>query len=74
MDVGDPAADDGGVGAAVERGAVAVFVLTTDVGSENGPKISGAGVFLTRADAEEAQSLLAAKVAACWIETLPVAM
>ncbi|WP_341720501.1 hypothetical protein QQG74_12805 [Micromonospora sp. FIMYZ51] len=45
-----------------------------DVGSENGPKISGTGVFLTWADAGEAQSLLAAKVAACWIETLSVAM
>ncbi|PZV92730.1 hypothetical protein SAMN05443287_108131 [Micromonospora phaseoli] len=51
-----------------------VFVLMTDVDSEDRPKISGAGVFLTRADAEQAQSLLAAKVARCWIETLPVAM
>lgn len=51
-----------------------VFVLMTDVGHENRPKISGAGVFLTRADAEEAQTLLAPKVASCWIETLPVAM
>ncbi|PYC74988.1 hypothetical protein C7C45_03625 [Micromonospora arborensis] len=51
-----------------------VFVLMTDVGSENRPKISGAGVFLTEADAEEAQALLAPKVASCWIETLPVAI
>ena len=51
-----------------------VFVLMTDVGNENTQEISGAGVFLTRADAEEAQSLLAPKVAACWIETLPVSI
>ena len=51
-----------------------VFVLMTDVGHGTGPKISGAGVFLTRADAEEAQTLLAPKVASCWIEMLPVAV
>ncbi|MET7670191.1 hypothetical protein [Micromonospora luteifusca] len=51
-----------------------VFVLMTDVGHENRPKVSGAGVFLTQEDAEEAQTLLAPKVASCWIETLPVAI
>ncbi|MBQ1025010.1 hypothetical protein [Micromonospora sp. C95] len=51
-----------------------VFVVIADVGTETRPKISGAGVFLTRADAEEARSLLAVKVTSCWIETLPIAM
>ncbi|MFG1839566.1 hypothetical protein ACGFH8_14135 [Micromonospora sp. NPDC049175] len=51
-----------------------VFVLMADVGQDERPKISGAGVFLTEADAEEAQALLAPKVASCWIEMLPVAM
>lgn len=49
-----------------------VFVLMTDVGTAAGPKISGAGAFLTEADAEEAHALLAPKVTHCWIETLPI--
>ncbi|MEU7770371.1 hypothetical protein AB0C44_03480 [Micromonospora taraxaci] len=51
-----------------------VFVLLADVGQDDRPKISGAGVFLTQEDADEAQTLLAPKVASCWIEMLPVAM
>ncbi|MFC4147908.1 hypothetical protein ACFO0M_16745 [Micromonospora mangrovi] len=51
-----------------------VFVLMTDVGLAHRPEISGIGVFLTRADAEEAKALLAPKVASCWIETLPIAI
>ncbi|SBT40199.1 hypothetical protein [Micromonospora auratinigra] len=51
-----------------------VFVLMTEVGDGDSPRRSGAGVFLTRADAEEAARLLAPKVTSCWIETLPVAM
>ncbi|RAN94417.1 hypothetical protein GAR05_04939 [Micromonospora saelicesensis] len=51
-----------------------VFVLMRDMGQDDRPKVSGAGVFLTQADAEEAQALLAPKVTSCWIEMLAVAM
>jgi hypothetical protein len=34
----------------------------------------GTGVFLSRADAEEACALIAPKITDCWIETLPIAI
>jgi hypothetical protein len=49
-----------------------VFVVMTDVGTPAEPKTSGSGVFLTRADAEEAHALLEPQVTRCWIETLPI--
>ncbi len=44
-------------------------VIRTD-----GPDVTGAGVFLTRADAEKAQAVIASKSVDCWIEELPVAV
>ncbi len=48
-----------------------VYVVMTGprLGSE-----SGTGVFLSRADAEEACAALAPRVPDCWIETLPIAV
>jgi hypothetical protein len=48
-----------------------VYVVMTGprVGSE-----SGTGVFLSRADAEEACARIAPRVPDCWIETLPIAI
>jgi hypothetical protein len=48
-----------------------VYVVMTGprLGSE-----SGTGVFLSRADAEEACARIAPRVPECWIETLPIAV
>ena len=46
----------------------------TQTGRPNGPEISGAGVFLTPEDAEDARGQLAEQVTDCWIETLPIAL
>ncbi|MGN9785301.1 hypothetical protein ACTMTF_27990 [Nonomuraea sp. ZG12] len=51
-----------------------VYVVMTRVELRDGPDISGSGVFLTHEDAEEAKAVLAAHVADCWIETLPIAI
>ncbi|MEV4757292.1 hypothetical protein AB0J86_19550 [Micromonospora sp. NPDC049559] len=51
-----------------------VYVLMTRYSRAERTEVSGAGVFLTEADAEEARALFARKVDDCWIETLPVAM
>ncbi|MEU9339467.1 hypothetical protein AB0D49_41080 [Streptomyces sp. NPDC048290] len=51
-----------------------VYVVMTRVIRKDGPVVSGAGVFVTRADAEEAQSVIAAKSVDCWIEELPIAL
>ncbi|MFF4648100.1 hypothetical protein [Streptomyces sp. NPDC001389] len=51
-----------------------VYVVMTRVEPANGPGISGAGVFLTETDAEDARTMIAPKVADCWIETLPIAI
>jgi hypothetical protein len=40
----------------------------------DGPEISGAGVFLTAVDAEDARQQIAPQFSHCWIETLPVAL
>lgn len=46
----------------------------TRVDRRGEPDITGAGVFLTQADAEDAQAQIAPKVADCWVETLPIAI
>ncbi|MEU8773397.1 hypothetical protein [Streptomyces sp. NPDC048606] len=46
----------------------------TRVVHRDGPEVSGAGVFLTRADAEEARGVITAKSVDCWIEELPIAI
>ncbi|MFE2165637.1 hypothetical protein ACFXB3_11280 [Streptomyces sp. NPDC059447] len=51
-----------------------VCVVMTRVVRPDGPEVTGAGVFLTRADAEEAQAVIAAKSIDCWIEELPIAI
>ncbi|AJE38890.1 hypothetical protein CP978_01915 [Streptomyces nodosus] len=51
-----------------------VYVVMTRVIRTDGPDVTGAGVFLTRADAEDAQSVIAAKSVDCWIEELPIAL
>ncbi|MGE7386525.1 hypothetical protein ACQKM2_13715 [Streptomyces sp. NPDC004126] len=51
-----------------------VCVVMTRVIRPEGPDVTGAGVFLTRADAEEAQAVITAKSVACWIEELPIAV
>lgn len=51
-----------------------VYVLMTRVELHDGPDISGAGVFLTQEDAEDAQAQLAPKVTDCWIEALSIAL
>ncbi|NUW39776.1 hypothetical protein [Nonomuraea rhodomycinica] len=51
-----------------------VYVVMTRVQLGDEPEISGSGVFLTPEDAEEAKATLAAHVADCWIETLPIAI
>ncbi|MFE5587003.1 hypothetical protein [Kitasatospora sp. NPDC056531] len=40
----------------------------------DGPDVTGAGVFLTKADAEDAQAVITAKSVDCWIEELPIAL
>ncbi|WP_033355631.1 hypothetical protein [Kitasatospora aureofaciens] len=51
-----------------------VYVVMTRVIRTDGPDVTGAGVFLTRADAEKAQAVIASKSVDCWIEELPVAV
>ncbi|MFC7219228.1 hypothetical protein ACFQLX_13775 [Streptomyces polyrhachis] len=56
-----------------------VYVVMTRVIRPGRPDVTGAGVFLARADAEEAQAVIAAKSVAwmpveCWIEELPIAL
>jgi hypothetical protein len=51
-----------------------VYVLMTRIDLRDGPDISGAGVFLTEADAHDARAQLAPKVADCWIDILPIAL
>ncbi|MFI2609114.1 hypothetical protein [Kitasatospora sp. NPDC018619] len=51
-----------------------VYVVMTRVDRRDGADVSGAGVFLTEADAEDARAMIAPEVAACWIETLPIAV
>ncbi len=51
-----------------------VHVLMTRMDEPDGPEISGAGVFLTPQDAEDARQQLQPHFTHCWIETLPVAL
>ncbi|WP_203976653.1 hypothetical protein [Planotetraspora silvatica] len=51
-----------------------VYVVMTRVDRRGVPDISGAGVFLTEADAEDALAYIAPKVVDCWIEPLPIAI
>ncbi|MFJ5927729.1 hypothetical protein ACIQF6_34560 [Kitasatospora sp. NPDC092948] len=51
-----------------------VYIVMTRVISPEGPDVTGAGVFLTRADAEEARAVITAKSVDCWIEELPIAI
>ncbi|MFB8205781.1 hypothetical protein [Kitasatospora purpeofusca] len=51
-----------------------VYVVMTRVIRPDGPDVTGAGVFLTRADAEDAQAVITAKSVDCWIEELPIAL
>jgi hypothetical protein len=53
-----------------------VYIVMTrvDRGKDRIPDISGAGVFVTREDAEDAQTMIASKVVDCWIEQLPIAL
>ncbi|MFI6086187.1 tyrosine-type recombinase/integrase [Streptomyces sp. NPDC051217] len=51
-----------------------VYVVMTRVIRPDGPDVTGAGVFLARADAEEAQAVITAKSVDCWIEELPIAI
>lgn len=49
-----------------------VYVLMTGRQHRSDDDPAGTGVFLSRADAEEAVALIAPKVTDCWIETLPI--
>ncbi|WP_188308584.1 hypothetical protein [Streptomyces sp. CBMA123] len=51
-----------------------VYVVMTRVIRPDGPDVTGAGVFLTKADAEDAQAVITAKSIDCWIEELPIAL
>lgn len=51
-----------------------VYVLMTGRRPRGDDDPTGTGVFLSRADAEEACALIAPKVTDCWIETLPIAI
>lgn len=51
-----------------------VYVLMTGRHHRSDDDPAGTGVFLSRADAEEACALIAPKVTDCWIETLPIAI
>jgi hypothetical protein len=51
-----------------------VYVLMTGRRHRSDDDPTGTGVFLSRADAEEACALIAPKVTDCWIETLPIAI
>lgn len=51
-----------------------VYVLMTGRRQRGDDDPAGTGVFLSRADAEEACAAIATQVADCWIETLPIAI
>ncbi|MFJ3516963.1 MULTISPECIES: hypothetical protein [unclassified Streptomyces] len=51
-----------------------VHVVMTRMIRPEGPDVTGGGVFLTRADAEEARAVIAATSLDCWIEELPIAI
>ncbi|RFS87477.1 hypothetical protein D0T12_04460 [Actinomadura spongiicola] len=51
-----------------------VHVVMTRMDMRDGPEFTGAGVFLTPQDAEDAREQLAPRFTDCWIETLPVAL
>ncbi|MFB7617106.1 hypothetical protein [Kitasatospora sp. NPDC056181] len=51
-----------------------VHVVMTRVIRPDGPAVTGAGVFLTRADAENALAAITARSVDCWIEELPIAV
>ncbi|WP_327243456.1 hypothetical protein [Streptomyces sp. NBC_01320] len=51
-----------------------VYVVMMRVIRSDGPDVKGAGVFLTRAEAEEAQAVITAKSVECWIAELPIAV
>lgn len=51
-----------------------VYVVMTRVIRPDGPDVTGVGVFLTKADAEDAQAVITAKSVDCWIEELPIAL
>jgi hypothetical protein len=51
-----------------------VYVLMTGRRHRGDDDPAGTGVFLSRADAEEACAAIAPKVTDCWIETLPIAI
>lgn len=61
--------DDGGRPRRETYRMVYVVMTGPRLGSE-----SGTGVFLSRADAEEACARIAPRVPDCWIETLPIAI
>ncbi|MQY07261.1 hypothetical protein [Actinomadura macrotermitis] len=53
----------------------AVYVVMTKVTYPKGEtESSGAGVFLSRADAEDFKALIQERVTDCWIEQLPIAI
>ncbi|MER7755426.1 hypothetical protein [Kitasatospora sp. NPDC097643] len=51
-----------------------VYVVMTRVIRSDGPDVTGAGVFLTRAEAEDALAAITTKSVDCWIEELPIAI
>lgn len=51
-----------------------VYVLMTGRRPRGDDDPIGTGVFLSRADAEEACAAIAPQVADCWVETLPIAI
>lgn len=51
-----------------------VYVLMTGRRHRGDDDPAGTGVFLSRADAEEACAAIAPQVTDCWIETLPIAI
>lgn len=51
-----------------------VYVVMTRVNRGDEPDVTGAGVFLTRADAEDALATITPRAADCWIEELPIAI
>lgn len=51
-----------------------VYVVMTRIDNPDGRDISGAGVFLTEADAEDARATIAPSVADSWIEEIPIAI
>ncbi|ROO89594.1 hypothetical protein EDD29_7295 [Actinocorallia herbida] len=51
-----------------------VHVVMKKVAYPDGDEVTGAGVFLTRADADDYLAHIRPRIADCWIETLPLAM